>query len=535
MNVEVNLDTKYRKWYKKENIFVLGYAFDSEQFLKEDQLCLFIEHAIKRKSLVESIKKLNGFFAVIYIDVDIIYLIVDKMRSYPLLYTKVGDKYLLADTANGFKECIHQKELDELAIAEFLALGYLRNTQTLFRDIANVAAGSIVQMKKNKIDVISYFDYDIAVKEWNPKEIMKGASIALENAFKRFLLTVGERKIVIPLSGGYDSRLIACLCKKFGVMNVLCFTYGRKDSFEVVRSKQVAMELGFEWHFVEYTSDLIRKWINSSLFQEYVSFAGNYNVNPSVQGLFAILELKEKGIINASTSVFVPGHSGDALGGSHMPTLDIMQKELLSKILYNQYYVQNSLKSFWKNKIQSLLKEEVDRVFNSLQEKYNCHYNWNVKTRQAHFILNSGRTFEFIGAEWRTPFWDSEYSDFWSSVSYEKKMGNIYNQFMFEEYFEKMSVDMLKNEVPQSSLFKTKLKKVLPSVLFSCLRNSYIRCRNIFSQKIDKPNFNSFDLMVENLKCRDYHDYCKKVKLDIDSTLSRYYLDFVMKKINLKM
>ena len=57
---------------------------------------------------------------------------------------------------------------------------------------------------------------------------------------------------LIRLSGGNDSRLIACLCKKFGLDNVTCFTYGREDSFEVAISKKVASALGYMWYFVEY-------------------------------------------------------------------------------------------------------------------------------------------------------------------------------------------------------------------------------------------------------------------------------------------
>ena len=39
------------------------------------------------------------------------------------------------------------------------------------------------------------------------------------------------KQIAIPLSGGYDSRLIASGLHKIGFKNVICFSYGLKKKF----------------------------------------------------------------------------------------------------------------------------------------------------------------------------------------------------------------------------------------------------------------------------------------------------------------
>jgi asparagine synthase (glutamine-hydrolysing) len=53
--------------------------------------------------------------------------------------------------------------------------------------------------------------------------------------------------------------------------------------------------------------------------------------------------------------------------------------------------------------------EGADDVRSSLE-------SWNWQERQAKFIANAVRVYEFWGYEWRLPFWDAEVVDFWAAV-----------------------------------------------------------------------------------------------------------------------
>ena len=51
------------------------------------------------------------------------------------------------------------------------------------------------------------------------------------------------------------------MLKKYNYKNVVCYTYGRKDSFEIENSQKTAKTLNFEWHFIEYKDDLISDFL----------------------------------------------------------------------------------------------------------------------------------------------------------------------------------------------------------------------------------------------------------------------------------
>ena len=524
--MKIVLETKYRKWHQGDGFFSVGYMFINNELLKDKQLGEYIKVCIKQGMIETILQKANGCFAVICCVEDKIYLIVDKFRSYPLLYTTSYGNCIVSDSANGFEENISEYSLNEFAAAELLSLGYLSGDKTLLQDVFNVESGSYVIIDSKNILKKNYDKLDLNKQNFQDEVLIRKSSKILEETFERMIRTIGSKQIVIPLSGGYDSRLIACLCKKMGLRNVLCFTYGRKDSFEVSMSKKVADVLGFDWYFVEYTQEIIHKWINTPIWGEYINYVGNLNVNPSVQGIFALLELKERGIIHAENSVFIPGHAGDVIGGSHMPSLNIMKSKSLDKILFDQYYVQNNLNVYWNNKVMESLRKMVGNEDLSVDEKYDRHYFWNVKNRQAHFIINSVRTFEFIGSEWRIPLWDTEYCAFWDSVVWVKKRKKIYNKFMFESYFNEMKVDFVKDALKQSLI-----KRVARNILPEWLKYKIHYCINSFSKTVERPHFNSFDIMVNNLKCSSHEYFCKEIKTDIDSTLSRYYLDFILGKL----
>ena len=331
--MEIILNTQYRNWFLSEKAYSIGYIFVGEELLIGKELCDYFFCKIKQNTLKESLKEVKGSFAAIFDDGEKYYLIVDKVRSYPLFYGGKGDDRFIVDSVEYLGKYINNCRMNDAASAEFLATGYLEGNITLYSHIQNVVAGSYVVVTDAVIDTIIYHGHIHSKMENRTDEEIKCQSgEILENAFKKLLRTIGNKQIIIPLSGGYDSRLIACLCKKFKIENVICFTYGKIDSPEVCVSKQVAYQLGFQWHYIEYTNAVIERWFNNGLYEKYAYYAGNYNTIPHFQDLFAVLELVERKIIDPSNAIFFPGHTGDVLGGSQMPGLKYLEKKNCQKL-----------------------------------------------------------------------------------------------------------------------------------------------------------------------------------------------------------
>src|SRR5690606_5966945 len=88
--------------------------------------------------------------------------------------------------------------------------------------------------------------------------------------------------------------------------------------------------------------------------------------------------------------------------------------------------------------------------------------NWNLKERQAKFIVNSCRMYEYFGYEYYLPLWDKELVSFFENVSFEQRLSQkLYIETLFKYYFNSMNVS---------------IRKVIPNVLnISYLINGIFR------------------------------------------------------------
>ena len=256
--------------------------------------------------------------------------------------------------------------------------------------------------------------------------------------FRRLLASVGGRPIVVPLSGGYDSRLIGVSLRDLGVRDVVCYSYGSADNWEAKMSQELARYLGFRWEFVPYSPHRWRAWTATERFGEYFRAAGNLTSVPHIQDWPAVCELQRQRKI-APDSVFVPGHSGDFLAGSHIPpqfmASPMVRRHEFFAALYRAHY------SLWdwpegtdaklRNAFDGRIEAVIGRIGDcSAARAADLFEQWDLRERQAKFICNSVRVYEYFGYEWRLPLFDHELMDFWARIPVEQRVGRrLYFEF----------------------------------------------------------------------------------------------------------
>ena len=362
----------------------------------------------------------------------------------------------------------------------------------------------------------------------SPSDFTEHAKIVLEDSFQRFIKTISEKQIAIPLSGGYDSRLIACLCKKYGLQNVICYTYGDRNSLEVSISEKVAKSLGFPWYYVEYTEDKIESFWNSLELQKYCFFSMNLNTLSHVQDFIAFRELRQKGIIS-EYSIIVPGHSGDIFAGSHIPYSRLDQNVSAAQLILEKYYNLNPLKDlYWKQvkKESGLLTDwECKNDKDTVCDKLN---NWNIRNRQSNFIINAVRVYEYFGNDWRLPLWDDDYAAFWLSLEWENRT-YWYDKFMFDHYFIPQQVDFYKSANKQHQ-YAVKLK--LPYDLKTKIKFFLCDRFNFFRKRYDPNNSNLvLKVLLEKMK-NDRIPYIKYKSFKINAVIVLFQLLLLRNKMN---
>lgn len=499
-------NNKGKKWIRVKESYIKGFAYNkNNSLLGGGALLEYITNAYHANNLNDVLLELNGNFSCILNVGTKLYLISDKIRSYPLIYGKTKDgTWLIADSEHPFIENQMIRKPNDVSFAEFYSAGYVSGNYTLYKDVCTVDCGEYVIIGTQEVaERTEYFKYITPKNFFIKDEHIEHAYQTLEKSFVRTLNSIEEgRQIVIPLSGGYDSRLIVCLCKKYKVKNVVCYTYGRQNSFEVSVSKQVADVLGFEWHFVEYTPDKFEESITSTEFAKFSNFSSNFNSIPHIQDFLALRELRHDEIIKKN-AVVIPGFCGDLFGGSKVPKEVFEWKDkqfnlkTISELIFHHFYDLNVLKPEWENFVLRRIENEF-KNYNIFDEDsfLNYYEQWCIQNRLSKYIINSLRVYEFFDMDWRIPLWDDEYAMAWYEVPWRNKSAQLLADFMFSRYFQHYAVDYKKADVVISEKTAVKfLKIILPKRIRLFIRRAYV----VMTSANGKRDENCFKATAENI------------------------------------
>ncbi len=501
--MEINLkNNSGYKWFSNGNIYVKGYLYDTNNKLYADQQ-LIDYFLIDKCSFEDKLKGANGIFAVVIKEENCIKFAVDRIRTIPLFYKKKQGKYYLFD-----RNIIDSdSELDLFSAEEFSSSGFVTGKNTLIKDIFQLQAGEWGKISEGELQLKSYSSYIIKDHALS-RPIEDDLSLIFDSLIKRTIKYANGKKLVAPLSGGYDSRLLVTLLRKHNYDNVLCFTYGRANSFEVKTSRKVAETLKYDWIFVEYNDELIKGFSSNETFRSYFFDLGsNLTSLAHIQDFFAIQDLMKKGVLT-SDSIFLPGHSGDFLAGSHLNRkwrLTSNENFLLKSIFETHYSLNNYTKSYEKLKNKVLSNSEKGIM-------YSVFENWDLKERQAKFIVNSVRVYDLFNFKYLLPLWDNEMITFFKYLPLKEKINTVFfNNVVEHKIFREYNVDFKKQE-PTS--FSTMIKKILPPFIKQFLKG-------VLSKKVDINNFDTINEELGEPKGKHINSvlveyYLKKIKNDLN-------------------
>lgn len=181
-----------------------------------------------------------------------------------MFYALKGSDFFLSDDAEWVREKVGNTTMDEIAKEEFQLTGYVTGQDILYPSVKQLQAGEFLSINANEetqqLKTERYYRFlHTEPENYDEQDLYKKLDAATLASIDNLIRYANGRHIVIPLSGGYDSRLIATLLKRRGYENILTFTYGVPGNKESAYSKKVADALGLKWHFIEYSNELWRE------------------------------------------------------------------------------------------------------------------------------------------------------------------------------------------------------------------------------------------------------------------------------------
>ena len=154
MNIRLG-NNKGKAWNVVNESYIKGFAFIDNQRLSINNIYEKMIDAIDKGELDKLLLKMNGNFSVILRYDNSTYLIADKLKTMPLLYTKIKKEWLITDQANIILAAEDDFSFNEEAIMIYLSLGYLYGNQTLLNNCNIVTAGTYVELD-GKAKIVEY-------------------------------------------------------------------------------------------------------------------------------------------------------------------------------------------------------------------------------------------------------------------------------------------------------------------------------------------------------------------------------------------
>lgn len=486
---------KHRKYIRSDDCMVWGHAYYQGKLYQNFELLQLVLSWSTKKQFLIGIKNLNGSFMIVKKNHNQILAAVDRLRSVPLFYGHKRQDFFISDSADWINEQIQDHGFNFLSYQELLTTGYVTGSDTLYKNVNQIKAGEIIiaadEYNELKLDKIKYYQFIHSYNnEANNYELLKEYNKVLIHVFSRLIETLNGRNIVIPLSGGYDSRLILLMLKRLNYDNLIAFSYGVPGNNEAEIARRIAQKLKIRWEFIPYNNSKWNRWFNSDERRDYWNFAGGQCSVVHDQDWPAVWELKKKEFIEPN-SIFVPGHSADLLAGNrsryyanralYNNSNKVKEKLLLEKIFKFHYCLRDS-KSIDKT-LKQKFEEKILLTLGNLRQftdNANAFEYWDMVERQAKFIINSLRVYEFWGYEWRIPFWDLEYINFWRHVPIKYRINeNLHTSVIDNLYLELTGEKITQSLGQKENAGRRILKTSIPFYLQVFLKVNLNKVKNI--------------------------------------------------------
>ena len=211
-----------------------------------------IDHMNPSKSLHEVAKDSFGSFSLVYINADTLKIacLTDQLNSRPIWYSfKSKRNWTFSTHALPVKCTMDSTPYDLGALASLLIYGGPINpTKSVFKSIFSIPSGSILSTnEENALQTAKWYSFShrpenrLSMSDWVQLGVERFRTAAQRHAASAF-------NSLIFLSGGVDSRLVACALQDTGIKPTL-YTLCDSMNIETRIAKLVANSLNCK-HFI---------------------------------------------------------------------------------------------------------------------------------------------------------------------------------------------------------------------------------------------------------------------------------------------
>ncbi|MFU8867010.1 asparagine synthase-related protein [Natronococcus sp.] len=418
-----------------------------------------------------------------------VYCATDHLRSIPLYYRIEDDQVWVGNNVHELQTDCSTPVPSFRSQTEFLSTGYVHEDRTLYPEFNQVCASELLAIDPSTGSVTSTTtdEYLVDPVSRSDGELRNKLISTLDSVTKRLIQNADGRQLVVPLSGGYDSRLILLLLIKHGYENILTYSHGQAGNAETETARTVAKNLGVDWINVTYRPEHWRALVRSDEYDRYLETAFNGDRLPGIVHMnwLAVKGLTDRGLVE-DDCLFLPGHTAATMA-EHLPAEYEAETAIGCDRVIEDLFEMN----FWLWDFETELAEtckawlrdqlSIENEQLSPTAAATVYERWEWLERESKWIHADLDIYRYFDVGYRVPLWDREFFEFWQTVPMEHRIDKrLLTSYTDELYARYGDVDESKvGATERDSVVRQGYYALRDSPLFKLIRpvNSYLRYR----------------------------------------------------------
>ncbi len=281
----------------------------------------------------DMVNHLRGMFAFVIWDKKNknLFMARDHFGIKPLYYTLVGDTFIFASEIKAILEYPNfNKVLNKDVLSSYLCFNFNPSSETFFKGVYSLDAGSYLNYKDGVIDKKRYFMLDFQEEDLSKEELMKGIKDTLKNSLE--VHKMGSEKVGSFLSSGVDSSYIVSLSK---VKDTFSVGYENPKYSENMEAYKLASKLKISNKSKIITMEEYMEAVPKVMYMSDEPLA-----DPSLISLYFLSELASKDV-----KVVMSGEGADEFFGGYLNYLEESTNVWYMKIPYFMRKIASTLVS----------------------------------------------------------------------------------------------------------------------------------------------------------------------------------------------
>lgn len=428
-------------WSTDNGVCFSGNIFYRNQLLDQYEVVNHFSTITSLQSFIRVLKNMNGFFSVIVENETDIYIGSSHIQTIPLFYYE-GDKICITDKYRWLENKISADTYSAELATEFVYSSQIFTNETLCSDIKQLQGGEAVQFSKTDSCIAASERYysPPSSSVMNEHQLKEKLDKCLDEVFSRVKELAEDQELILLLSGGYDSRLVALKIYEQNIQNVSAVTGNWSSSYDIPVAKDISQNLGFNFVEIEQSREDIIETYNSKSYkkiEEAVSGHGTIFPTPTYQ--------HSKNMIDRSSKL--PGDGLIISGmtpadGMEIPVKSInsnsMEYEELLNFIMDKYYsfgpISADVEKVLRKRISNRLPDSSEFTSIEVQKILMRWYLDGINSNSP-----DKYTYKLYGYDVWEPFHDQEFLEFFSSLPLEYQ----YDRRILESYTEEKNNELL--------------------------------------------------------------------------------------------